>query len=144
MYAVTLAFAFTVLASHSEPITFGTTPNPSLPGQTVTLRSSATFSPPHVVFYDGETPIGTATPDDTSSYALSTTMLSVGSHVLTARWQGQASAPVIHVVLAQAPADPPAPATASVANGSKLFEHPGVAAAFITFLGIVAIIALRR
>ena len=73
-------------------------PNPSTPGQAVTLTATVSAVPPGagtptgaVTFLDGATPLGSGLLGATGVATLTTSTLGAGSHPLTARYGGDAS-----------------------------------------------------
>ena len=77
--------------------TVGSSPNPSVVGQSVTITATVSVNPPgagapggSVEFFDGVTSLGTA-PVSAGSASVNTSALAVGTHSLTAVYSGNAS-----------------------------------------------------
>jgi Big-like domain-containing protein len=85
-----------VVNKATTTLTLGGSPNPSALGQVVTLAASVTAAPGAgiptgtVTFFDGGTTLGTATVSSGLA-SLSTSSLTVGSHLITASYGGDAS-----------------------------------------------------
>jgi Bacterial Ig-like domain (group 3) len=112
-------------------IALGSSANPSLVGQSVTL--SATVSPAapsnvtpsgSVTFFDYNLSLGTSTLDGTGRASVSTSALTAGSHNITVRYSGdnyflntQPGSPMVQVVDAPSTSTPTATATAIPGSG---------------------------
>ena len=79
-------------AAQTASIGITSSRNPSSVGQSVTLTANLSLGSGSVQFYDGATLLGTATISGGRA-TLTTTALAAGSHAVTARYLGSASAP---------------------------------------------------
>ena len=79
-------------AAQTPSIGITSSRNPSSVGQSVTLTANLSLGSGSVQFYDGATLLGTATISGGRA-TLTTTALAAGSHAVTARYLGSASAP---------------------------------------------------
>ena len=126
-FAASSASGSLLVSTRATAITLTSSPNPSKAGEPVTLTATVTVtvSPPagsvsgselkrardstkaagipagSVTFSEGVTVLGTVTLDATGVASLTTSALASGSHVLAARYSGDASAAVVTVTAVQ-------------------------------------------
>ncbi|HEX4155828.1 MAG TPA: Ig-like domain repeat protein [Acidobacteriaceae bacterium] len=83
---------FTQIVKQSAALTLVVSPNPSVVTATVTLTLTATAptgTPTGTItFYDGATPIGTATLNSSGTASITTATLAPGTHALSAQYPG--------------------------------------------------------
>lgn len=126
--------AVTVTVGKAVP-TIGLTSsaNPSTPGAPVTF--TATVYPgatAPVTFYDGSTEIGTGIPNAAGVATLTTSVLSSGSHSITATYPGDANySPATSAPLIQVVGKIPTTITITASSAAQLFNSP------VTFTAVV-------
>ncbi len=137
--ASTSAVLSQVVNSAATTTTLTSSPNPSIGGQTVTFTATVTSASPvtpfgTVIFYDGSTPINQGMLSG-GSVSRSTFSLSIGTHSITAVYQGSDSGsfdPSTSAVVTQVVNGPP---TTSTALSSSL--NPSLFGQTVMFMAMV-------
>ena len=97
------ALPLPLLLDAQTSVTLSSTPNPSIFGTPVTLTAPATYigSTGHVTFFDGVNIVGSK-PVTSGAASFSTTLLSAGSHKLTAYYRDDVNGGRARAVCARA------------------------------------------